>query len=243
MLTPSPAQLRKRLEPSYLLCARTSFRLRVQELLAQRMKLPKLYAIVDVACFASPHSVHEIAAYTLELAAGGATLIQYRNKVGSAREILRDARELRRMLNGNNITLIMNDRADLCLAAAYDGVHVGQDDLSPETARAIVGPGRTLGVSTHNLGQAREADLGPADYVALGPIFSTRSKERPDPAVGLEGLVAARAVTAKPLVAIGGITRVNARSVIDAGADSVAVIADLLTSPRRAAEELLSLLA
>ncbi len=204
------------------------------------MKLTKLYAIVDVACFASPHSVREIAEYTLELAAGGATLIQYRNKAGSAREIVRDARELRRILN-DGVTLIMNDRADLCLAAAYDGVHVGQDDLSPEAVRAIIGPDRILGISTHNLEQVREADLELATYVALGPVFSTRSKERPDPVVGLEGLRAARAATTKPLVAIGGITRANARSVIDAGADSVAVIADLLISPRKAVEEFLSL--
>ena len=205
------------------------------------MKLPKLYAIVDVVCFASPHSVHEIATYARELAAGGAMLIQYRSKAGDAREILSDARELRRALN-IGITLIMNDRADLCLAAAYDGVHVGQDDLSPGAARAIVGPNRILGVSTHNLHQVREADLEPADYIAIGPVFATRSKERPDPVVGLEGVRAARAATAKPLVAIGGITRANARSVIEAGADSVAVIADLLTSPRRAAEELIGLL-
>ena len=207
-----------------------------------KIVLPKLYAIVDVSCFAAAQrTTTAIADYASELVAGGATLIQYRNKVGHAREMLRDARELRRVLRGN-VTLIMNDRADLCLAAAYDGVHIGQDDLSAEGTRAVVGEARILGVSTHNLEQLREADAGPADYLALGPIFPTASKQNPDPAVGLDGLRAARAVTRKPLVAIGGITRANARSVIEAGADSVAVIADLFASPRESAEALLRLL-
>jgi thiamine-phosphate pyrophosphorylase len=207
------------------------------------MVLPRLYAIVDVSCFAAAQrTTAAIANYASELAAGGATLIQYRNKMGNAREMLRDARELRRVL-GNNVTLIMNDRADLSIAAAYDGVHVGQDDLSAEGARVVVGAGRLVGVSTHNLEQLQQANTGPADYIALGPIFHTASKQNPDPVVGLEGLRAARAVTRKLLVAIGGITRANARSVIEAGADSVAVIADLLASPRESAEAFLRLLA
>ncbi len=207
------------------------------------MILPRLYAIIDVSCFATPmRSTAAIVEYARELAAGGATLVQYRNKAGCAREMMRNAREIRRAL-GDDVTLIMNDRADLCLAAAYEGVHVGQDDLSPEGARAIIGPSGMLGVSTHNLEQVRNADSGPADYIAFGPVFSTSSKQRPDPVVGLGGLRAARAATRKPLVAIGGITRANARSVVEAGADSVAVIADLLASPRKAAEELLRLLA
>jgi len=131
----------------------------------------------------------------------------------------------------------MNDRADLCLAAEFDGVHVGQEDLSPESVRGIIGPERWLGVSTHNPEQLREADLTCADYLAIGPVFTTSSKERPDPVVGLEGVRRARALTGKPLVAIGGITRANAASVIDAGADSVAVISDLLREPRKSAEE------
>ena len=136
----------------------------------------------------------------------------------------------------------MNDRADICIAAAFQGVHVGQEDLSPEGARIVIGSQRILGVSTHNLEQLREADAGPADYIAYGPVFATRSKLNPDPAVGLEGIRAARAAARKPLVAIGGITRANAVSVIDAGADSVAVIADLLTSPAKVTEEFLRLL-
>jgi thiamine-phosphate pyrophosphorylase len=206
------------------------------------MNLPKLYAIVDVSCFAAPlRTTQAIVDYAKDLAVGGATLIQYRNKVGTTREMLSHAREIRRAL-GDNVTLLMNDRADICIAAGYQGVHVGQEDLSPEGARMVIGPERMLGVSTHSLEQLQQANAGPADYIAFGPVFGTTSKRNPDPVVGLEGIRAARAATKKPIVAIGGITRANARSVIDAGADSVAVIADLLSSPAKVAEEFLRLL-
>jgi thiamine-phosphate pyrophosphorylase len=135
----------------------------------------------------------------------------------------------------------MNDRADICVAMGYDGVHLGQEDLPAEGARLVVGE-RIVGVSTHNLPQVKEADSGPADYIAIGPVFPTTGKKNPDALVGLEGVRQARAATKKPLVAIGGITRHNAKAVIEAGADSVAVISDLLSSPRRAAEEFLRLL-
>ena len=205
-------------------------------------KLPRLYAIVDVGCFdASRRTTSAIVDFACELAAGGVELIQYRNKDGDARTVLSHARELRRALD-RKVKLIMNDRADLCLAAGFDGAHVGQDDLSPEGARRVVGKDRIVGVSTHNLGQLKHADASPADYIAYGPIFSTGTKLNPDPVVGLDGLRAARAATRKPIVAIGGITRANAASVIDAGADSVAVISDLVTSPRQAAEEFLRLM-
>ena len=150
--------------------------------------------------------------------------------------MLEQVRELKRRLGGN-VKLIMNDRADLCFVAEFDGVHVGQDDLTPESVRKIIGPERWLGLSTHNPEQLREADRMSADYLAIGPVFSTSSKERPDPVVGLEGVRRARQLTRKPLVAIGGITRQNAPSVIEAGADSVAVISDLLPEPRKSAEE------
>jgi thiamine-phosphate pyrophosphorylase len=206
------------------------------------MKLPRFYAIVDVSCFAMPlRTTAAIVDYARDLVAGGATLIQYRNKVGTTREMLDHAREVRRALP-ENVILIMNDRADVCMAAELQGVHVGQFDLSPEGARTVIGPHRILGVSTHNLEQLQQAAAGPADYIAFGPIFATSSKRNPDPVVGLDGIRAARAVTKKPLVGIGGITRANARSVIDAGADSVAVIADLLSSPAKVAEEFLRLL-
>jgi len=136
----------------------------------------------------------------------------------------------------------MNDRADLCLAAQYEGLHVGQDDLSPDSARRIIGPDRWLGVSTHNPEQLAEADKTSADYLAIGPVFATSSKANPDPVVGLEGIRRARELTRKPLVAIGGITRANARSVIEAGADAVAVISDLLLDPGKSAEEFLRIL-
>jgi thiamine-phosphate pyrophosphorylase len=202
------------------------------------MNLPRLYAIVDVSCFALPlRTTAAIVDYARDLAAGGATLIQYRNKVGTTREMLDHTREIRRAL-GKNVIVIMNDR----IAAELQGVHVGREDLSPESARTLIGPGRILGVSTHNLEQLRQADAGPADYIAYGPVFATSSKRNPDPVVGLDGIRAARAATKKPLVAIGGITRANARSVIDAGADSVAVISDLLSSPAKVAEEFLRVL-
>jgi len=206
------------------------------------MNPPRLYAIVDVSCFAPPlRTTAAIVDYARELAAGGATLIQYRNKVGTTRDMLSDARAIRQAV-GEGITLIMNDRADICLAADFDGVHLGQDDLSAEGARIVIGPRRIVGVSTHNLEQLREADQSPADYIAFGPVFKTSSKRNPDPVVGLDGIRAARAATKKPLVAIGGITRANARLVIEAGADSVAVIAELLTSPSKVTEEFLRLL-
>jgi thiamine-phosphate pyrophosphorylase len=167
--------------------------------------------------------------------------LQYRNKTGNSSTMLDHARELKRRLPAH-VKLIMNDRADLCLEAGLDGVHVGQEDLSPEAVRKIIGSDLCLGVSTHNPEQLAEADATSADYLAIGPVFATGSKDRPDPVVGLEGVRRARALTRKPLVAIGGITRANCRSVIDAGADSVAVIADLRAEPRKSAEEFLRIL-
>ncbi|MGA8489043.1 MAG: thiamine phosphate synthase [Terriglobales bacterium] len=195
--------------------------------------LPRLYAILDPSCFPDSQALFSTAE---ELSEGGVTLLQYRNKIGNAREMLDQARELKRRLGGS-VKLIMNDRADICLAAGFDGVHVGQDDLSPEGARKVVGTTLWLGVSTHNPDQVKEADKTNADYIAIGPVFSTASKANPDPVVGLEGIRQARALTRKPLVAIGGINRANCRSVIEAGADSVAVISDLMRDPRKSAED------
>jgi thiamine-phosphate pyrophosphorylase len=205
------------------------------------LKLPRLYPIIDRACFdAGPGAFSAILNFARELVAGGATLLQYRNKNGSSREVLSEARELRRVLG--KVTLIMNDRADLCLAAGFDGVHLGQDDLSPTAARLVIGDPLVVGFSTHNPTQISEANAMPLDYIAVGPVFATSSKANPDPVIGLEGVRAARALTQNPLVAIGGITRANCRSLIDAGADSVAVIGDLLSGPRRAVEEFLAIL-
>lgn len=196
--------------------------------------LPRLYAIIDAASLADTAA---LLACAEELRAAGVTLFQYRNKGGNGRQMLSQARELRRKLEG--VQLIMNDRADLCLAAAFDGVHVGQEDLSAEGARRVVGEKLWVGVSTHIPEQVQAAAAGPADYVAVGPVFATSTKANPDPVIGLEGVRAARRLTRKPLVAIGGITRENCRSVLEAGADSVAVISDLLGSPRQSAEEFL----
>ena len=195
--------------------------------------LPRLYAIVDSSYFPDSRS---LLAFVEEIVSGGVTLLQYRNKSGNARPMLDQAGEIRSLVLGK-VTLIMNDRADLCVAAGFDGVHVGQDDFSPESVRKIIGPIRWVGVSTHNPQQIASADQTSADYVAIGPVFPTSSKERPDPVVGLEGVRIARKMTGKPLVAIGGITLANCRAVIDAGADSVAVISGLVTAPHKSAEE------
>jgi thiamine-phosphate pyrophosphorylase len=185
-----------------------------------------------------------VARFAEELIGAGVRLLQYRNKFGSARRMLSDARELKRVVlkNGGETRLIMNDRADLAIVAGFDGVHLGQDDLSAEGARVLCKPPMMVGVSTHNLKQLEAADKTSADYIALGPIFETTSKANPDLLVGLDGLRAARKATNKPLVAIGGITRLNCRQVIDAGADSVAVISDLLRNPAESVKEFLKLL-
>jgi thiamine-phosphate pyrophosphorylase len=204
-----------------------------------------LYAIIDAGLLASRVPAEQLTSaicdFATELASGGVTLFQYRAKKLSSREMLSHGRELRRVL-GPDVTLFMNDRSDLCLAAGFDGVHLGQDDLSPEGARVVLGNRRWVGVSTHNTGQAKRADTAPVDYVAIGPTYSTSTKENPDPVVGLDGIRAVRQLTSKPLVAIGGITRANVGAVIEAGADSVAVIGDLLEAPRLAAEEFLAIL-
>ena len=200
--------------------------------------LPRLYGIIDAGLFQTSSS---LLAFAEELVQGGCRLLQYRNKTGSVRIMLDQARELKNRV-GASARLIMNDRADLCLAADFEGVHVGQDDLRPESVRRIIGPDRWLGVSTHNPEQLREANSTNADYLAIGPVFATSSKENPDPVVGLEGVRRARALTSKSLVAIGGITRANAASVMESGADSVAVISDLLREPRKSTEEFLRIL-
>jgi thiamine-phosphate pyrophosphorylase len=207
------------------------------------ISVPRLYGIIDAGCFGT---TAELIAFADELVAGGCRVLQYRNKAGNIRTMLEQARQLRGRcrtgMSDSHVRLIMNDRADLCIAAGFDGVHVGQDDLLPESVRSIIGPERWLGVSTHNPEQLREADQTSADYLAVGPIFATSSKENPDPVVGLDGLRRARQLTRKPLVAIGGITRANAASVIEAGADSVAVISDLLPDPRKSAAEFFRIL-
>src|SRR2546423_719534 len=181
--------------------------------------IPRLYAIADASLFPGNAAFFQ---FMEDLRDGGVSLLQYRNKSTNPRQTLDQAYEIKRRI-GDSIKLIMNDRADLCVAAGFDGVHVGQEDLSSDGARQVIGQDRLLGLSTHNPEQLKMGDKTSADYLAIGPVFATSSKVNPDPVVGLNGVRAARALTRKPLVAIGGITRENCRSVIEAGADSVAV--------------------
>jgi thiamine-phosphate pyrophosphorylase len=228
------------------------------------MPLPQLYPIIDFSSFAAQADpITAVARYAEELIAAGATLIQLRDKSQpeQTRRFLSCARELRRVTWGGGTmatrtagtgttpraTLIINDRVDICLAAEADGVHLGQDDLSPESARRIFdqvkdGKTRIIGFSTHNLSQVIAADALAIDYIAIGPVFATGSKANPDPVIGLEGVRQARRVTKKPLVAIGGITRQNCSQVKAAGADAVAVISDLLESPAKAVADFLRVL-
>ncbi|HET7841296.1 MAG TPA: thiamine phosphate synthase [Terriglobia bacterium] len=195
------------------------------------LALPRLYAIIDPAQTGG----RPVKAVCEELLAAGVRLIQYRDKQASSRALFETTSGLRDILRGHPAIFIVNDRADIALAVGADGVHVGQEDLPVELARSLLGPDRWVGTSTHNLGQLREADASSAGYVAFGPIFATQSKAKPDPVVGLDGLRQARKATAKPLVAIGGMTVSKARQAIEAGADAVAVISDLVGAPDIAA--------
>jgi len=210
------------------------------------MAIPRLYPIIDYSCFAAkPDPIAEILSFADQLIQSGATFIQYRDKISPPQKVLSVGRELRRTTR-HHAKLIINDYPDLCLACDADGVHLGQDDLSPAAARRIFASskkeGLWIGFSTHNLNQVREADAMAIDYLAVGPVFTTSSKANPDPVIGLDGVRKARQVTSKPLVAIGGITRENCRQVREAGADSVAVISDLLESPAKAVEDFLRIL-
>lgn len=167
---------------------------------------------------------------------GGATLIQLRAKRLSSAEFLDLADAAVRLASPYQANIIVNDRADIALMSAAAGVHVGQDDLPASSARRLLGEGAVVGLSTHSVAQVERALREPISYVAVGPVFGTRSKDTAYAAVGLE-LVrsAAKLAGGLPVVAIGGITLDNARSVIEAGATSVAVISDLLAGndPRR----------
>jgi len=245
------------------------------------MRIPGLYAIAD--CGALAKFGLGLREYAEALAAAGVTLVQYRDKDTGPQAVLRNAAVIAEAFAGSGATLIMNDRADLAVLAGWDGVHVGQGDLSPEDAKKVLAGafdpthrerqerdgwgtrshtasenprlrgetwgtqthtgsenprlrgetwgtrirGGIVGVSTHTEAQVVAAEAGVADYVAIGPVFATGTKLDAAAVVGLEGVRRARALTPKPLVAIGGITRESARSVMEAGADSVAVIGGL----------------
>jgi thiamine-phosphate pyrophosphorylase len=202
--------------------------------------IPRLYAIIDPARAGG----RSPAVAARELYSAGVRLIQFRDKHASSRQLYETCVELKQLLRDSGCYLIVNDRADVARAANADGVHLGQGDLPVEMARRVLAPEQWIGCSTHSLEQVVEGDRTTADYIAFGPIFPTTSKESPDPVVGLEGLREARRATGKPLVAIGGITLQNACEVVAAGADSVAVIGDLLNGPdlRARAREFLSVL-
>ncbi|MFL6277171.1 MAG: thiamine phosphate synthase [Blastocatellia bacterium] len=184
--------------------------------------LPKLYPLTDTRLSGLTH-----AEQVERLAAGGATIVQLREKLASPRQFYDAAREAMRVARALGVRLIINDRVDIALAVGADGVHLGQDDLPPRRARELVGPDRIVGYSTHNVEQALEANSTPVDYLAIGPVFQTTTKEKADPVVGLELIGVLKSRLTKPLVAIGGITLETAPAVIAAGADSVAVISDL----------------
>jgi len=193
--------------------------------MANRLALPPLYVILDAALLSSE------ATELLKLLMGaGARLFQYRNKTASSRELLHAAQALTLTARQENAILIVNDRPDIARLAGSNGVHVGQEDVRVEAARAMVGPQAMVGISTHNMEQFERAQGSEADYIAVGPVFETRSKANPDPLVGLDLIRRARQRTTKPIVAIGGITLERAASVMEAGADCVAVISDILTA-------------
>ncbi|MBO0800459.1 MAG: thiamine phosphate synthase [Blastocatellia bacterium] len=185
-------------------------------------KLPKLYAITDRQMSNCSHE--EI---VRKMLAGRARMIQLRDKEASSRELLDAARSCLKRTRAARAKLIINDRVDVALTADADGVHLGQSDLPVQEAREILGQGKIIGISTHSLEQFRAALETSADYIAIGPIYPTTTKENHDPVVGLEMLAEARKLTDRPIVAIGGITPQRAREVLAAGADSVAVISAL----------------
>src|SRR5262245_26666623 len=187
--------------------------------------LPRIYPITDTTISGLSHSEQ-----IERLAAGGATLIQLREKRASPREFYRMAIDAMTIARRLGVQIIVNDRVDIAVAVNADGVHLGQDDLPPDKARSLMGEGRIIGFSTHSLEQAIAAESLPIDYLALGPVFNTASKEKPDPVVGISAITRIKPQTTRPLVAIGGITLDAVSQVISAGADSVAIISDLLTA-------------
>jgi thiamine-phosphate pyrophosphorylase len=192
------------------------------------LQLPPFYPILDSDLLA-------LRGLGLLPAAGalldaGARILQLRHKTHFSRDVFDQAERIARMCTAAGALFVINDRADMAMLLG-SALHVGQDDLPPAAARRLIGDGRVLGFSTHNETQLLAAAAEPVDYIAIGPIFGTSSKLNPDPPVGLNELRRFRALTGKPMVAIGGITRATVRDVLNAGADSVAVIGDLFQEP------------
>jgi thiamine-phosphate pyrophosphorylase len=198
---------------------------------AQRVMVPALYAILDPEQISSrsPESVLR------ELLQGGIKMIQVRAKAMSSRDFFQLAQRARELTAPYDCKLIVNDRIDIALASAADGVHLGQEDLPLQVGRKLLGD-RLIGISTHSLEQAKEAEANGADYVGFGPLFGTATKKTGYTARGLEMLGRIRAAVALPIVAIGGITEANIRDVWQAGADSAAIISDILKAEEVAAK-------
>lgn len=191
-----------------------------------KFKPPKIYPLTDVSISGLSHLEQ-----VKKLIAGGANMIQLREKNLVPKDFFAVANEVINFARPQNIKIIINDRADIALAVQADGVHLGQDDLPPVEARKILGDRAIIGFSTHNISQAIAASKLPIDYIAVGPIFATFSKENPEAVVGLENLKKVReAIKDFPLVAIGGINFENAASVLENGADSLAIIGAILGS-------------
>lgn len=203
------------------------------------MFIPKIYPITDTRITKLSH-----AEQVERLIDGGATLIQLREKYAAPKEFYEQASTAIKVARSHNVKIIINDRVDIALALQADGVHLGQDDLPPEYARRILGEKAIIGFSTHNLEQARAALKLPIDYLAVGPVYDTKTKENPDDVIGIEGVKTVREfIKDFPLVAIGGITGGNFQEVLNAGADSAAIISDLLSSPDEITKKLKKLLA
>jgi thiamine-phosphate pyrophosphorylase len=170
---------------------------------------------------------------------GGATLVQLRDKDGAPKDFIRDAEAALAFAKRNNVRIVINDRVDIALAINADGVHLGQSDMPVEAARALLGEQAVIGFSTHTLAQVEFAVTLPVDYVAFGPIFDTGTKRDHEPVVGLDRLREVKNLLGDiPLAVIGGVTAGNFRRAFDRGADSVALIADLLSEPTKIAEKL-----
>lgn len=198
------------------------------------LRLPKIYPITDVRSAKISHGEQ-----VENLIEGGAEIIQLREKYASPQEFYKAAKKALEIARRRNVRIIINDRVDIALALEADGVHLGQDDLPPEHARKFLGENAVIGFSTHTIAQAVEAVKFPIDYVAIGPVFSTQTKENHDEIVGLEGVEKVRrAIGDFQLVAIGGITLENFRDVLEAGANSVAIISSLYSDTEKTSERI-----
>ncbi|MCA1623656.1 MAG: thiamine phosphate synthase [Acidobacteria bacterium] len=199
------------------------------------MFLPEIYPITDTRITNLSH-----AEQVKRLINGGAETIQLREKYAAPKDFFADAQEALKIARKNNVKIIINDRVDIAIALGADGVHLGQDDLPPEQARKILGEKAIIGFSTHNLKQVIEGIKLPVDYLAIGPIFATKTKENPENIVGIETLKKVReGIGSFPLVAIGGITSENFREVLAAGAGSVALINDLLSEANKITQKMI----